>query len=256
MLIDWFTVAAQALNFAILIGLMKRFLYKPILEAIDAREHRIATQLATADRQMAQAQQERQAFQDKNEHFDQEREKLLAKAHDDAAAERQQLLAAARQAADALATQRQTSLANEATALVQTLRQRAQSEVFAIARHTLVDLADRSLEASACGHFITRLQALDGPDKTALVEALGGGAPSGLVRSAFELPPAQRTAIQKAIAQSLGLQPQLRFETEPELVAGIELVAQGQKFSWTISGHLSSLERGVAELLKAQEAAA
>ena len=42
MLIDWFTVAAQALNFLILVWLMKRFLYKPILHAIDAREERIA----------------------------------------------------------------------------------------------------------------------------------------------------------------------------------------------------------------------
>ncbi len=34
--IDWFTVGAQALNFLILVWLMKRFLYKPILNAIDA----------------------------------------------------------------------------------------------------------------------------------------------------------------------------------------------------------------------------
>src|ERR1035441_6695689 len=38
MLIDWFTVGAQALNFLVLVWLMKRFLYKPILDAIDERE--------------------------------------------------------------------------------------------------------------------------------------------------------------------------------------------------------------------------
>ena len=38
MLIDWFTICAQALNFLILVWLMKRFLYKPILHAIDERE--------------------------------------------------------------------------------------------------------------------------------------------------------------------------------------------------------------------------
>ena len=38
MLIDWFTVGAQVLNFLILVWLMKRFLYKPVLDAIDARE--------------------------------------------------------------------------------------------------------------------------------------------------------------------------------------------------------------------------
>ena len=48
MLIDWFTVGAQALNFVILVWLMKRFLYVPVLDAIDAREKRIATQLGDA----------------------------------------------------------------------------------------------------------------------------------------------------------------------------------------------------------------
>jgi F-type H+-transporting ATPase subunit b len=37
MLIDWFTVGAQVLNFLILVWLLKRFLYGPILDAIDAR---------------------------------------------------------------------------------------------------------------------------------------------------------------------------------------------------------------------------
>ena len=56
MLIDWFTVGAQALNFIILVWLLKRFLYKPILNAVDAREKRIAAELADADAKKAEAQ--------------------------------------------------------------------------------------------------------------------------------------------------------------------------------------------------------
>ena len=48
MLIDWFTVGAQALNFLLLVWLLKRFLYQPILDAISAREQRTALQLADA----------------------------------------------------------------------------------------------------------------------------------------------------------------------------------------------------------------
>ena len=56
MLIDWFTVGAQALNFVILVWLMKRFLYKPVLAAIDVREKRIAKEIADADAKKADAQ--------------------------------------------------------------------------------------------------------------------------------------------------------------------------------------------------------
>ena len=48
MLIDWFTVTFQIINFLILIALLKRFLYGPILRAMDERETTIAARLFEA----------------------------------------------------------------------------------------------------------------------------------------------------------------------------------------------------------------
>ena len=62
MLIDWFTVAAQAVNFLILVWLLKRFLYKPVLAAIDEREKRIETQLQDAEKKKTEALQEQTDF--------------------------------------------------------------------------------------------------------------------------------------------------------------------------------------------------
>ena len=81
MLINWFTVFAQAINFLILVWLLKRFLYKPILHAIDEREKGIATQLAQAEAKVAEAQKERDDFQHKNEAFDQGACGALEKSH-------------------------------------------------------------------------------------------------------------------------------------------------------------------------------
>ena len=92
MLIDWFTVGAQALNFLILVWLLKRFLYQPILHAIDEREKRIATELANADAKKVEAQKERDEFQHKNEEIAQQRTALLNKATEEAKAERIRLL--------------------------------------------------------------------------------------------------------------------------------------------------------------------
>src|SRR6202167_2371189 len=100
MLVNWFTVAAQAINFLILVWLLKRFLYKPILNAIDEREKGIATQLAAAQATKAEAQHEHDDFQQKNETFDRERAALMKKAADEAQTERQRLLDEARTAAD------------------------------------------------------------------------------------------------------------------------------------------------------------
>ncbi len=93
--------------------LLKRFLYQPILNAIDAREKRIAAELADADAKKAEAQKERDEFQRKNEAFERQRAALLSKATDEAKAERQRLLDKARQAADALSAKRQEALRND-----------------------------------------------------------------------------------------------------------------------------------------------
>src|ERR1035438_6429993 len=99
MLIDWFTVGAQALNFLVLVWLMKRFLYKPILNAIDQREKRIAAELADADKKKIEARQESEEFKNKNIVFDGQRAALLSKATVDAQAERERLFADAQKAA-------------------------------------------------------------------------------------------------------------------------------------------------------------
>jgi F-type H+-transporting ATPase subunit b len=253
MLIDWFTVGAQALNFLILVWLMRRFLYKPILHAIDAREKKVAAELADADAKRAEAKKERDEFQKKNEEFDQQRAALLTKATDEAKAERQRLLDEARKAADALSAKRQETLKNDAQNLNQAIARRTQEEVFAIARKVLADLATTSLEERMGEVFTRRLRQMDGKAKETLGAALKSAPEAAVVRSAFDLPADEHAKIQNAINETFSADVHLRFETAPELVGGIELTANGQKVAWSIADYLASLKKGVGELLKEQD---
>jgi F-type H+-transporting ATPase subunit b len=253
MLIDWFTVGAQALNFIILVWLLKRFLYKPILNAVDAREKRIAAELADADAKKAEAQKARDEFQHKNQEFDQQRAALLSKATDEANAERQRLLEDARKAADALSAKRQEALRRDADNLNQAIRRRTQQEVFAIARKALMDLATTSLEERIGEVFTRRLRTMDGKAKEGLAEVLKTASEPALVRTAFDLPAAQRAAIQNALNETFSAEVHVRFETAPDLVSGVELTTNGQKIAWSIADYLASLETGVGELLKEKD---
>jgi len=255
MLIDWFTVLAQVVNFLILVWLLKRFLYRPILDAIDAREKRIAKELADADAKKAEAQKERDEFQHKNEDLDRQRAALLAKATDEAKAERQRLLDDARHAADALAAKRQEALRSEQQNLSEALSRRAREEVFAIARKALADLATTSLEERMGAVFTRRLREMDAKAKASLGEALKTASEPSLVRSAFDLTADQRAAIQNAVNETFSADIRLRFETAPDLVSGIELATDGQKVGWTITNYLASLEQGVDDLLKENDKA-
>jgi F-type H+-transporting ATPase subunit b len=264
-LIDWFTVIAQIVNFLILVWLLKRFLYQPILRALDAREKRVAAELAAADEKKREAEKERDEFRQKNDEFEQQRSVLLHTASEEAHAERQRLIAAARTDADDLRAQREEALKREYQDLRAVLSRRIGAEVFAIARKVLADLANTTLEAHIADAFIKRLRALSPEEKVSLASitrlptlpatpAMTAAAAAEtaviLIRSAFDLPPTQQNAIKAAINEILETRIPVRFEARPDLISGIELIASGHKVTWDIAGYLASLEEEIGRLLK------
>jgi len=250
MLIDWFTVIAQLANFLILVWLLKRFLYHPVLEAIDAREQKIAAELAAAAARMTAANTERAAYQLKNEELERQRGTLLLQAQEQAKAERARLLDAARQEADYLAAKRQEALRSEQQNLGDALTRRSKEEVFAIARKVLADLAGATLEQRMTEVFLQRLQALNDADQAELKALFQAARSPLLLRSAFPLPEEQRSSLAAAIRQLLGQDKQLQFETAPAIVSGIELSTDGHKLAWSIAEYLQALEKRVDQLLK------
>ena len=252
MLIDWFTVAAQMLNFLILVWLLKRFLYQPILNAIDAREKRIAAELADATAKKTEAEKERDDFQNKNKAFDEQRSALLAKATDEAKAERERLLDEARKAADSLRAAQASALHNDQVKLGSEITRLATEQVFEIARKTLSDLATVSLEERIGEVFTRRLREMNGKAKQELGDALKTSPDASVVRSAFDLRAEQKAAIQNALNETFSSEIRIRFETSQAQVCGIELTANGQKISWSIADYLKALDQKVGALLDAQ----
>lgn len=252
MLIDWFTVIAQLVNFLILVWLLKRFLYTPILSAIDAREKRIAGGLADALAKQEEAQRQRDEFKHKNEEFDQQRKALLSAATLEAQTERQRLLLEARKEFEDLRTRQQEAMRNDFHNLKDEITRRTQGEVFAIARKTLGDLAAESLEERMVEAFIRRCRTLKEEEKNSLQNAFGGGDGEVLVRSTFPLPEAQQKAIEVAVREMFTFDGQFHFEISPDLVSGIALSMNGYEVTWSIADYLLALEQHVGELLTVQ----
>lgn len=278
MLIDWFTVIAQVINFLVLAWLLKRFLYRPILNAIDAREKRIATELADADAKSAEAQQQRDEFLHKNAAFDAEQTTRMIQLNAEVKTERLHLLDSVRQESEDLRDKLQLALKNDQQSLQEALSQHARKEVFDIARKALSDLADSSIESRITAIFIQRLQALTQEEragfKSAFQSIIGSVAINNplIVRTAFALTKEQCTQIENAIKDVFGYGTAigtdsasghghghgdemvetipLQFLIDAEVISGIEISANGQKIAWSINDYLTSLAQGVDQLLK------
>lgn len=249
MLIDWFTVCAQIVNFLILVWLLKRYLYKPILSAIDERENRIKSELTKADAVKTQAQKEQAEFQKKNLDFDQQRTELFAKVETEAKTEKQKLLDSARVESESLRSKRKEALQVELSNFNKDITLKAQAEVFAVARKALSDLASMKLEEQIVQVFIQRLNALN-PEEKKRFNTQG----AATVRSAYELPEAERTAVENAAKAAIRPDIKIQFETAQNLISGIELTVDGFKLGWTISDYLKTMEQNIAQSPKINEA--
>jgi F-type H+-transporting ATPase subunit b len=243
-LIDWFTVAAQIVNFLVLVALMKHFLYGPLIRAIDAREARIAAQLAEAEQKSKQAELKTEQVQAQVAQLENTRVQVIADARNEAEQQKHELVQAARDSVRELEAKWREDLRLEQTAFFSEVRQAASAEVFSITRRALADLAGVDIERSVVQVFLQRLHTLDPRELKSL--ASGGLT----VVSATQLCAELRRQVQETIETRVGVPMPLAFEVAPEMAWGIELRGAGQRIGWTPDGYLDSLEEKLKSALK------
>ena len=78
--LDWLTVAAQIVNFLVLVWLLQHFLYAPITKAMSHREERIEERLADARKSREEAEAEAARLHDKQEELERDKEALMDEA--------------------------------------------------------------------------------------------------------------------------------------------------------------------------------
>ncbi len=250
MKINWFTVIAQVINFLILVWLLKKFLYKPILDAVNEREKKITDQLKDADDKKIAAQKEQEDFKKKNQDFDLQKKELMDKAVADVNTEKKKLLEEAKADANTLRTNMvQAAKEKQASDNVE-IAEKTQKQVFAITRKALVDIASISLEEQSTNTFVKHLAALKEDEKKQFIEAFKSNSNAILVRSAFDLSAKQQGEINNEVNVILSADTHLQFKTTPDIISGIELSTNGYKIAWSFSEYLNSLEKNISETMK------
>ena len=247
--IDWFTFIAQVINFFILLWLLKRFLYQPILNAVDAREKKIAATLLNADGKKLEAEQQFDLYRNKKEAIEQKRASLFKQATDEAGQERGRLINEGRKDAEILRVKHMENLIKSVEQLKQGILQKTKTQVFSITRKVLTDLASVSLEQTLVDHFLAQLHDTEKSKKDIFIATLNTTGHPMLLCTAFELTSHQQASIQAELDDIFESGMQLQFETDENLISGIELISNGQKLAWGISDYLSLLEKSMEEVL-------
>ena len=249
MLFDWFTFFAQIINFIILVYLLWRFLYRPINKVMDDRQRQLQERWNDAREQEEKAQQEAQKYRDQQAELEAQRDTLISEAKAEAEQKRQQLRQSAREEIQQRREQWQEALQQEKESFYARSRQKLQEETITICRRVLQDLADAELEDQAIALFLERLKDQSNNEETELSNLKNTGIEDVVVWSGFELSSPQRQQIALTFEkQNLTHSNAITFETNPDLIFGIEARFGDHEVRWSVDDYLQDLDRTFSEL--------
>lgn len=241
MSIDWITVAAQIVNFLVLVWLLKRFLYRPILDGIDAREREIAERMGEAAQIRTAAEAAEADYEAQVASLRAGREGALEEARKAAEAERDALLAEARERLLREQAERAEQRAEEARRYRAELHRDGAKALLSLTRKALKDLADETLETRIVAHASARLTAIAEDLRKAAGESLQAVA---LTREA--LPEAARERLRGELARLIpGIT--VTFRSEPAQAPGLTLRLGGAQVEWTVDSYIDGLDALLAD---------
>ncbi len=231
--LQWSTIALQTINFVVLVWLLQRFLYKPVLHMIDARKAELQQQydnakvaeqhakagLAEVDALRANIAGERDATL-----------KVAAAQEEEAAKARR---AQAEREVAALLDVTRSKLATERDRALSEARKMALDLGTDIARRLLAEIPVEARAEGWLGRIERYLALLPDGDLAALVRQFEGGGALAVV-TASPLAPEAIETWRGRLHQVLGDRIAIAFEVNPDLVAGAELRFPSAvlQFSW------------------------
>lgn len=248
-MIDWVTVAAQIVNFLILVALLKYFLYGRIVGAMEQREAAIAAEWREVESKQNELDQEVQAAQDKNRDLEQQREAMLARVRDEAEDYRKELTAEVRREADETKSRWAESIREETDSFLEELRGRVSEQFLTLARKALAELSDETLERRIVDSFLAHLERLSDKDVVDIRKTLAEGRRHALIQTAFDLPEDDRERIRAGLEHRFGAGFDLRFERSDDLICGIAFHSDAHKVAWSLGDYLLSLEEEIRRTL-------
>jgi F-type H+-transporting ATPase subunit b len=235
--LNWTTFALEIINFLALLWILKRFLYRPIVQTLAERKAGIARTLAEARATEAQASAMRQQFESRLADWEQEKAAARRRFETDLDAERARQMEAL---AKDLASERERSAAQDAHRLDTQRRElaaQAGTEARQFASALFARMASPELEGQLVQLFIEELAALP-EERLSAVRAGQNGHGQGILTSAFELTAAQRQQLSSAIDARLGKAIALDFVVEPHLLAGARLALGAWQLDFSLAGEL------------------
>ena len=234
---DPWTLAFQLLNFAVLLLVLFRLLFKPVREIMAKRAAQVQAALDAADKARAEAEQIRAGLALEQQRVGTLRAEMLEKLQAEIEENRQRRLAAVAAEAQVLLDRGRALLESEQRKIDEELRERVRRSVNDYAAALLADLADLEIHRA----LLRRLPAAFAGAGTELAGSSEPGEPLVVsVESAFPLTEEETAGLRALVAQRFPVAA-LTATVEPLLLAGVRLRAADRLYDFSLRGQLDAL---------------
>jgi F-type H+-transporting ATPase subunit b len=245
MTIDWWTLGLQAVNFLVLVWLLKRFLFQPVRQVIERREALSAesARKLEEDRQAALAAQA--DYEAKAADLAKARLKLREEVLGETARDRERIVSNARAEASEIADAARSAVAEERQRAVADLKREIAGLAGDMAAKLLAKAAPDIDDAIFLQQLEAKLAGLGQAELERMRKADAAGSRGAAIVTARPLAKDAREQWRRRIAGALGTEVEIEFSTDPNLIAGAELHFSNATVRATWAAELEQAEAAV-----------
>lgn len=221
--LDWTTFILEIINFLVLVWILQRFLYRPVMNVVAQRRAAITQSLQEAQDTQDQAAGLKEQYENRLADWQQEREAARQKLQDEIETERQKLMAQLQTELDEQRRKEQVLAARRDENLLREARQQAQLLSVQFAAKLLARLASPSVENQLLEMLLEDLSRLPEEQRKTLAAAQHDSETPMQVISAFPINEEQRQRLTAALQKTLGTRVSCEFHEDVAILAGISV---------------------------------
>lgn len=252
--INWSTVFFQIINFWIIVWILKKYLFKPVLSSMDKREKMIQARLKEAENAKKKAEKEKQNLLNKIASLEQSKTSILADAYKKADAEYAILLKSFNAEMNGKRQAFEEQVVLEREFLRSSIKDLAGQTILKTLADALQNLANTDVEKAVLNNFVLKIQAHD-IEKISELKKYYQKNKNLSIYTSFALDGKTKQIVSTALQEMLGEKNiKIDFEQHKDIICGIEIVCPPLLISYGVNTYISefkkNLDDGLAELTK------
>jgi F-type H+-transporting ATPase subunit b len=250
--INWSTLLLQILNFLVMVFVLWRFLFKPVVNMLDERAQRVTNALEQAEQREQQATAMRDEYEEKLAEAREEVMIMRQQAEEELTRAKRQLLDETRHEIDEMRHKADQEIEEARRQAVHQHRRELGRLVTTLSAKMMRELAGDAFQEAAIDQFVDQLQALSAEQYREQLADGEEGVPRVRLVSARDLTQENEERIDRFVAQVAGQPLEIRYDVDPALVAGATLRLGDVIVDGSIAGQLQQLKEQYMQDLEQQ----